>query len=222
MYGSRLSFAWAAGKRHSVGGITTLRIATAGQDTRRLVQRTGFEDSIARYLTPQGSHGRIIFGLQRITDNRSLQSRLYRYRLSTGALYRADAPGPIQSASRDRGSGVLVYVTSGNARDCGAVCRLLRAGEPSYRFVGYRAVPAGERRCGDVAYTPNTDHGAFNIRAYGTSCETARAVARDAEGEPRSFSTRGYQCVGVVKDNGLKRTEFECRRGDRRITFSRS
>lgn len=49
---------------------------------------------------------------------------------------------------------------------------------------------------GDVAHVANSDGGAFDIRARGTSCSTARAIARDAEGKPLSFTTRGFSCTG--------------------------
>ena len=90
------------------------------------------------------------------------------------------------------------------------------------RSVGKAA--SDERPCGDVAYEPNSDAGAFDIRARATTCSTARAIARDAEGKPLSFTTRGFSCTGQRSSDpqALPRTQFVCRSGERRVTFSRS
>jgi hypothetical protein len=75
-----------------------------------------------------------------------------------------------------------------------------------------------------VAYEANSDAGAFDIRARGTTCSTARAIARDAEGKPLSFTTRGFSCTGQRRSDqqALPRTDFVCRNGARGVTFSRS
>lgn len=156
---------------------------------------------------------------------RSLGSRVWRYRLTNGELSRADAPAQLFAAVYDRRSAVTVFGTTQaflDAQSCGAAsCDVRRPdGTPSFRFV--RVVEAPRRSCGDVGYTPNTDHGAFRITAEGTSCAVARSIARDAEGKPQTFTTRGYTCTGTRREGGLPSTRFTCRNGERRVTFSRS
>lgn len=85
--------------------------------------------------------------------------------------------------------------------------------------------PAGgpERGCGDIAFEPQTDNGAFDIRAAGVGCEVAREVARAAEDASGDYSASGFDCSGTVRENGLRTTEYTCTRDDgARVTFSRS
>ena len=90
-------------------------------------------------------------------------------------------------------------------------------------FVRVRVVAPPSRACGDVAYTPQTDHGAFSIRRRGTTCAVARAVARDAENRGTPFSTRGFTCRGTLLQDPLPSTRVRCTRDDgARVTFTRS
>lgn len=76
------------------------------------------------------------------------------------------------------------------------------------------------RRCGDVPFAPQTDAGAFDIHATGTSCETARAVARAADNAARdSYSARGFRCEGGEPQGELPSVEYTCTKEDARITF---
>ena len=92
--------------------------------------------------------------------------------------------------------------------------------------------PAGAatRSCGNVGFTPQSDDGAFGIRATGVRCRTARAVARASEdygpsGEPGDvfrYRARRFRCVGRQRDTELPSVRFRCRRGDAVVTFSRT
>lgn len=228
LVGSRLAFSWVY--ERDGGGVSEVRLDTVDR-THQKIAGQGWERSVLRFVSPHVSEGRVYYGEQRSMPRsdgqgtRSLASRLWRYRISTGELSRADAPAQLFAAVRDRRSLITVYATTDNSldtRSCGeGPCRIFRAQTaPNFSFV--RVVGPGERDCGDVAYTPNTDHGAFDIRARGTSCSVARAIARDAEDKPRRFSTRGYTCVGERRTGGLPRTVFVCRNGDKRVSFSRS
>lgn len=75
--------------------------------------------------------------------------------------------------------------------------------------------------CGQVAYQPQSDNGAFDIDARGVSCETARAVATAAEGESDSFDAEGFQCTGEPdRTSELPSTRWSCTGGgDAEITF---
>lgn len=230
LVGSRLAFSWVY--ERGGGGVSEVRLDTVDR-THQKIAGQGWERSVLRFVSPHVSHGRVYYGAQRTMPGsgaqatRSLGSRLWRYRISTGELSRAgaDVPAELFGAVRDRRSLITVYATTDNsldARSCGGEgCRIVRAQDsPSFSFV--RVVGQGERDCGDVSYTPNTDHGAFDVRARGTSCSVARAIARDAEDEPRRFTSRGYRCVGEPRRGGLPRTVFVCRNGDNRVSFSRS
>lgn len=79
------------------------------------------------------------------------------------------------------------------------------------------------RRCGDVAFQPNSDSGAFDIRARGTDCQAARAVARAAEGERGGdYSASGFNCRGRAGGGELPSTDYTCTEGSARVTFSAS
>lgn len=92
------------------------------------------------------------------------------------------------------------------------------------------AAGAATRSCGSVGFTPNSDDGAFGIRAQGVSCRTARSVARASRpygpsGEPGDvyrYRHRRFRCVGRQRDTGLASVRFRCTRGSAVVTFSRS
>lgn len=87
--------------------------------------------------------------------------------------------------------------------------------------------PAPVTACGDVAFTPQTDDGAFGIRASGTDCATARTVARATRdrdpGDPLAFTVAGFRCAGTrTPDAVLPGVDWRCRSGERVVTFTRN
>lgn len=85
------------------------------------------------------------------------------------------------------------------------------------------ATPGPPESCGEVAYTPQSDNGAFDITAIGTDCPTARAVATAAENQRSSFSAEGFGCSGQDDtEAALSSTKWTCTSGDARVTFTTS
>ncbi len=79
------------------------------------------------------------------------------------------------------------------------------------------------RRCGDVGFEPNTDSGAFDIRATGVSCATARGVAADAENRaPGRYTSQGLTCRSEPTGGELPATRYTCTRprDEARVTFT--
>ena len=73
------------------------------------------------------------------------------------------------------------------------------------------ASAATTRHCGQVAFTPNSDDAAGQIRATGLTCGLARDFVRDSKGRPgRRF--RGFTCTSAAVDDpmGLAYTRFRC------------
>ena len=70
------------------------------------------------------------------------------------------------------------------------------------------------RDCGDVAFEPNTDAGAFDITASGVGCNVARQVARAAEeaGGEAYRSGPGFRCEPVGTVGQLPSVVYECDR----------
>jgi hypothetical protein len=83
---------------------------------------------------------------------------------------------------------------------------------------------AAAKSCRNIVFTPNTEDGIFNITAEGVSCRKARKIARKArpfsitEG-PYQYSTRGYDCIGVLDDTSLPFVHWQCYRGKSRNIF---
>ncbi|WP_017973850.1 hypothetical protein [Actinopolyspora halophila] len=83
----------------------------------------------------------------------------------------------------------------------------------------YRAV----RPCGDVSFTPDSDHGAFGIRATGVDCGIARQVAADAEGDlGDNYRSHEFTCLADESDSELGGYDYTCRHGVRKVTFAAS
>lgn len=87
--------------------------------------------------------------------------------------------------------------------------------------------PAPGTACGDVAFAPRTDDGAFSVRAYGTDCATALAIARATRDrrvtDPLAFVAAGFRCTGTrTPTDALPGVEWRCERGDRLVTFTRN
>jgi len=81
-----------------------------------------------------------------------------------------------------------------------------------------------------VGFTPQSDDGAFGIRAQGVTCRTARRVARASEpygpsGEPGDvfrYRVRHFRCVGRQRDTPLPSVRFRCTRASAVVTFTRT
>ena len=222
-----LGMAWTYEREQ--GGVSEMRLGTPTADGREVtkIDGQGWRDSVALYLTPAVSEQIMFAGFQRAVaqgdGSRSLVSRMYRYSFSSGNLARADIPAQAFAAVRDRRSNLTVVGVTGrffDARDCGGTCAIHRIDRPSFDLVKTVRPPA--QSCGDVGYVPNTDAGAFRIRASGVGCATARELARDAEGRSLPFDLRGFTCRGRHVDALLPYTRITCTRGDAEVTFRRS
>lgn len=82
--------------------------------------------------------------------------------------------------------------------------------------------------CQSVAFTPNSEDAASQIKATGVTCAEAEAFVREAgrrtsSGGPQSLTVDGYRCVLTrsVQDP-LPQAFYECTNGARKITFVRS
>jgi Cu-Zn family superoxide dismutase len=82
--------------------------------------------------------------------------------------------------------------------------------------------------CQTVAFTPNSEDAASQIKATGVTCAEAEAFVRTAgqrtsSGGPQSLTVDGYRCVLTrsVQDP-LPQAFYECTNGARKITFVRS
>lgn len=104
LYGRRLGFAWAY--LDEDGGIAEARIDELAGD-HQVIDKTGFAKSRARFLGPTFSRGRLFYAMQRTLGQRSLTSRIERYRLSTAGRSHADVPAFLTSATRDEGTTIL-------------------------------------------------------------------------------------------------------------------
>ncbi|MDR7299969.1 hypothetical protein [Haloactinomyces albus] len=79
------------------------------------------------------------------------------------------------------------------------------------------------RACGDVAFAPASDYGAFTIRADGVGCDLARDVAADVEGRlGESYRSHGFTCVGKPNGNALGGFDYTCGRGTDGVFFTAS
>lgn len=87
--------------------------------------------------------------------------------------------------------------------------------------------PVATAACGDVAFTAHTDDGAFGIRAAGTDCATARAIARTTRdrrpADPLAFNAAGFRCTGTrAPATALPGVAWRCERSDSTVTFTRN
>jgi hypothetical protein len=74
-------------------------------------------------------------------------------------------------------------------------------------------------KCPTVVFTPNSDHGAFNLRARNVTCAVATNVARGAVGGDRRYTRAGLRCRGVRDEHGLPKTVYRCTGSHARVTF---
>lgn len=84
------------------------------------------------------------------------------------------------------------------------------------------------RESAPVAFTAQSDDGAFDIRAHGADCPTARTGARASRmrklgEEPYRFTAAGFTCVGTPHAVGeLAGVRYRCTSGDAVVTFDRT
>ena len=78
---------------------------------------------------------------------------------------------------------------------------------PAIVVAGLLALPSATmaheprtRSCGQVAFTPDSDDVAANIRATGLTCGLARDFVRDSSGRPGE-RFRGFRCESTAVEN---------------------
>ncbi len=79
--------------------------------------------------------------------------------------------------------------------------------------------PVG-KNCGAIAFTPQTDEGASDIRAKRVKCRVARRMVRayhDGDVAPRDFTCRSRP---HDPDDGLAHRDVVCRRGGKRVSWA--
>lgn len=83
--------------------------------------------------------------------------------------------------------------------------------------------------CQQVAFTPDSEDVAADIRAYGLSCEEAEAVVRtagptlSAQDGPASHEVNDFRCVRTsATQEPIPTATYECTSGSKRITFVRT
>lgn len=78
------------------------------------------------------------------------------------------------------------------------------------------------KSCRDVAFTPNSDDVASDIRAKRLSCSYARDFIRDFDAAPAQRYA-GYACTwrSVENPDSLPHTRFRCSRGARVMSWKR-
>ncbi|HEX7277832.1 MAG TPA: hypothetical protein VF244_10700 [Acidimicrobiales bacterium] len=82
--------------------------------------------------------------------------------------------------------------------------------------------------CDQVAFTPNSEDAASDIRATGIACGEAEALVRaighlTSSGGGQPVTVGGFRCVVVGhQEDPLPRSTYQCVAGARTITFVRS
>jgi hypothetical protein len=114
------------------------------------------------------------------------------------------APRPVEP-----GGGYRLIVCEPAGRECAKVAEARRS---------VHVVPAG-RACPMVIFTPNSDHGAFELRARNVGCGVAARVARGAVAGDRRYRRAGMRCRGLFDEAGLPRTVYRCVKPGARVTF---
>ena len=81
---------------------------------------------------------------------------------------------------------------------------------------------AAAKRCGSVAFTPQSDDMAAAIRAVGVKCSFARDFVRDSDGRPGK-TYRGFTCTRrlVDREDTLVHTRYRCTSGSKVIRWKR-
>ncbi len=76
---------------------------------------------------------------------------------------------------------------------------------------GAHAHQAKTRSCGQIAFTPDSEDMAADIRATGLTCGLARDFVRDSKGHP-GVTFRGFRCrrTAIANPQGLPYTRYRC------------
>ncbi len=91
---------------------------------------------------------------------------------------------------------------------------------PEEQSGGSNGAAEAPHNCGRFAFSPSTDSGAAAIKAAGTDCETARAVARAAQNatDELAYEAEGFRCAGTRSENaGLSSIEWFCLGANREV-----
>ncbi len=82
--------------------------------------------------------------------------------------------------------------------------------------------------CASIAFAPNSDDIAFDIKTFGVSCSTGRSVAQASApsnlrpGPGRAYSVAGFHCQGTfVRPIGKWYEHYVCRNGRTQVVFDR-
>lgn len=150
-----------------------------------------------------------------------------------GCLY-AEVQHTVAVSAAGRLSGELTVPSSGSCRMSDVGERPVTSG--TYRIVfactacaiGELVVTTTAGPCADVAFAPNSDNLAVEIRAAGVGCVEAEALVRKtgtqvrSVGGPSRVETDGWVCVRTSQsDQGLPSSEFECVSGSKKVVFRR-
>ena len=192
LYGRHLAFTWMWSRGGD--GQSEVRLDTENRDPL-VVERTGWRDSVAQYLTPQGSRGRIAYGLHRSVasddGDESRSSQLRRYRISTRAKERAPAPAWLTAAAHDSGRTVFATAPGWTGEDpCAPACRITAS--DGHDFERHTAVLPG----GGRSILPNRRVVAF----YGAP--QARALGVLGHGSPADAARRLRTYVSAYERAG--------------------
>jgi hypothetical protein len=81
------------------------------------------------------------------------------------------------------------------------------------------------RSCGSMAFEPRTEFGAWQIRAKGTGCSTARSVAHKAKFSKNRraghYRRHGFRCQAYPDTTStLPVNKWKCKKGSKRVTFT--
>lgn len=82
------------------------------------------------------------------------------------------------------------------------------------------------KRCGSVVFEAGSENGTGPITAKGTTCATARKVARGSAASgptsgPYSYSKAGFRCRGPVRGEFVSFIAFRCTKGSAIVRFDR-
>ena len=82
--------------------------------------------------------------------------------------------------------------------------------------------------CAGIAFAPNSDDIAFDVKTFGVTCLTARSVAQGSApsglrpGPDRAYSVAGFHCQGtLVQPVGKWYEHYVCRSGRTQVVFNR-
>jgi hypothetical protein len=82
--------------------------------------------------------------------------------------------------------------------------------------------------CAQIAFAPNSDDIAFDIKTFGITCATGHSVAQASApsglrpGPDRAYAAAGFHCQGrFVQPVGKWYEHYVCRSGATRVVFDR-